>query len=110
LTVAFIPDTIAALVLRHNPMLPAIAGFSLALSAVTMAFGMRRSYQMSWRSAIWQTTTGMIYMLHWIPVIASVTLRMCILPKRLKWVKTQHQGVGETILEDIDLQEIETHV
>lgn len=110
LTVAFIPDTIAALVLRHNPMLPAIAGFSLALSAVTMAFGMRRSYQMSWRSAIWQTTTGMIYMLHWIPVIASVTLRVCILPKRLKWVKTQHQGVGETILEDIDLQEIETHV
>ena len=110
LTVAFIPDTIAALVLRHNPMLPAIAGFSLALSAVTMAFGLRRSYQMSWRSAIWQTTTGMIYMLHWIPVIASVTLRMCILPKRLKWVKTQHQGVGETILEDIDLQEIETHV
>ncbi|PZV11664.1 MAG: glycosyl transferase [Pseudanabaena sp.] len=109
LTVAFIPDTIAAIVLRHNPMLPAIAGFSLALSSVTMAFGLRRSYQMSWRSAIWQTTTGMIYMLHWIPVIASVTLRMCILPKRLKWVKTQHQGAGDTILEDIDLQEIETH-
>jgi 1,2-diacylglycerol 3-beta-glucosyltransferase len=110
LTVAFIPDTIAAIVLRHNPMLPAIAGFSLALSAVTMAFGLRRSYQISWRSAIWQTISGMIYMLHWIPVIASVTLRMCVLPKRLKWVKTQHQGVGETILEDIDLQEIETHV
>jgi 1,2-diacylglycerol 3-beta-glucosyltransferase len=109
LTVAFIPDTIAAIVLRHNPMLPAIAGFSLALSAVTMAFGLRRSYQMSWRSAIWQTTTGMIYMLHWIPVIASVTLRMCILPKRLKWVKTLHQGGGDNILENIDLQEIENH-
>jgi 1,2-diacylglycerol 3-beta-glucosyltransferase len=101
LTVAFIPDTIAAIVLRHNPMLPAIAGFSLALSSVTMAFGLRRSYQMSWRSAIWQTITGMIYMLHWIPVIASVTLRMCILPKRLKWVKTQHQGAGENTLEDV---------
>ncbi|WP_103669959.1 glycosyltransferase family 2 protein [Pseudanabaena sp. BC1403] len=109
LTVAFIPDTIAAIVLRHNPMLPAIAGFSLALSSVTMAFGLRRSYQMSWRSAIWQTTTGMIYMLHWIPVIASVTLRMCILPKRLKWVKTLHQGGGDNILEDVDLQEIENH-
>lgn len=104
LTVAFIPDTIAAVVLRHNPMLPAIAGFSLALSAVTMAFGLRRSYQMSWRAAIWQTISGMIYMLHWIPVIASVTLRMCILPKRLKWVKTQHQGAGDNLLE-----EIETH-
>ena len=104
LTVAFIPDTIAAIVLRHNPMLPAIAGFSLALSAVTMAFGLRHSYQMSWRAAIWQTISGMIYMLHWIPVIASVTLRMCVLPKRLKWVKTQHQGSGDNLLE-----EIETH-
>jgi 1,2-diacylglycerol 3-beta-glucosyltransferase len=96
LTVAFIPDTIAAIIFRHSPMLPAIAGFSLALSAVTMAFGLRRSYHISWRSAIWKTISGMIYMLHWIPVIGSVTLRMCVLPKRLKWVKTQHQGVMTT--------------
>jgi 1,2-diacylglycerol 3-beta-glucosyltransferase len=96
LTVAFIPDTIAAIIFRHNPMLPAIAGFSLALSSVTMAFGLRRSYHISWRSAILKTISGMIYMLHWIPVIASVTLRMCVLPKRLKWVKTQHQGVIPT--------------
>ncbi|NUN66509.1 glycosyltransferase family 2 protein [Pseudanabaena biceps] len=99
LTIAFIPDTIAAIVLGDSPMLPAIAGFSLALSSVTMAFGMRRSYKMSWRSAIWKTVSGMIYMLHWIPVIGSVTLRMCVLPKKLKWVKTVHQGAGESILE-----------
>ena len=109
LTIAFIPDTIAAIVLRHHPMLPPIAGFSLALSSVTMAFGLKRSYQMSWRSAIWQTISGMIYMLHWIPVIISVTLRMCILPKRLKWVKTQHQGAGKNnnLLEEIELENIE---
>lgn len=107
LTVAFIPDTIAAIILRHNPMLPPIAAFSLALSAVTMAFGLKRAYQMSWRLAIWQTVSGMIYMLHWIPVIISVTLRMCILPKRLKWVKTQHLGAGDNILEDIELHDIE---
>ena len=88
-------------------MLPAIAGFSLALSSVTMAFGLRRSYQLTWRSAIWQTIPGMIYMLHWIPVIASVTLRMCIRPKRLKWVKTQHQGAGDNLLEDLEIKEIE---
>jgi len=107
LTIAFIPDTIAAIVFQHNPMLPAIAGFSLGLSSVTMAFGLRRAYQMSWRAAIWQTTSGMIYMLHWIPVITFVTLRMCIRPKRLKWVKTQHQGVGDHLLEEIELKEIE---
>ena len=103
LTVAFIPDTIAAIILRHNPMLPPIAAFSLALSAVTMAFGLKRAYQMSWRLAIWQTVSGMIYMLHWIPVIISVTLRMCILPKRLKWVKTQHLGAGDSLLEEMGL-------
>jgi 1,2-diacylglycerol 3-beta-glucosyltransferase len=107
LTVAFIPDTIATIVLRDTPMLPAIAGFSLALSSVTMAFGLRRSYQMSWRSAIAQTTSGMIYMLHWMPVIGSVTLRMCVLPKRLKWVKTQHQGANDDMLEEIESPEIE---
>lgn len=109
LTIAFIPDTIAAVVLKQNPMLPAIAGFSLALSSVTMAFGLRRSYQMAWKDAIWKTVPGMIYMLHWIPVIASVTLRMCVIPKRLKWVKTQHQGAGENILEEVGLQEIESN-
>ncbi len=107
LTVAFIPDTIAAIVLRHNPMLPPIAAFSLALSAVTMAFGLRRAYPMSWRLAIWQTVSGMIYMLHWIPVITSVTLRMCVLPKRLKWVKTQHLGAGNSILEEMGVTQIE---
>ena len=102
LTVAFIPDTIAAIILGDSPMLPAIAGFSLFLSSITMAFGMRRSYQMTWGQAIWKTVSGMIYMLHWIPVIASVTLRMCILPKRLKWVKTEHQGSGDVLIVGID--------
>jgi 1,2-diacylglycerol 3-beta-glucosyltransferase len=106
LTVAFIPDTIAAILLRHNPMLPPIAGFSLALTSVTMAFGLRRSYQVTWGQAIPQSISGMIYMLHWIPIIACVTLRMCVVPKRLKWVKTQHQGAGENLLEEIGLQEI----
>ena len=113
LTIAFIPDTLAAIAFHHAPLLPPIAIFSLSLTSVTMAFGLRRSYQMPWRSAIWRTMPGMIYMLHWIPVIACVTLRMCVVPKRLKWVKTQHQGAGKTSilenledLEDIELQEV----
>ncbi|MFN9869043.1 MAG: glycosyltransferase, partial [Pseudanabaena sp.] len=106
LTVAFIPDTIAAIALKHNPMLPPIAGFSLVLTAVTMSVGLRRSYHVSWIKAFVQTASAMIYMLHWIPVIASVTLRMCVQPKLLKWVKTQHQGAGNTLLEDIELQEV----
>jgi len=38
---------------------------------------------------------GTIYMLHWLPVIASTTLRISIRPKQLKWVKTVHRGKGD---------------
>jgi 1,2-diacylglycerol 3-beta-glucosyltransferase len=63
---------------------------------------------MPWRSAIGKTIPGMIYMLHWIPVIACVTLRMCIVPKKLKWVKTQHQGAGKDIFQEFEEAELQT--
>ena len=31
-------------------------------------------------------------MLHWLLVIATVTLRLSVRPKRLRWVKTTHIG------------------
>ncbi|MGF1538199.1 MAG: glycosyltransferase [Elainellaceae cyanobacterium] len=37
-----------------------------------------------------------LYMLHWMVVIASTSIRISIRPKRLKWVKTVHRGSGET--------------
>jgi len=43
-------------------------------------------------AVLWQTLRGTLYMLHWIPVMISVTLRMAVRPKRLRWVKTVHQG------------------
>jgi 1,2-diacylglycerol 3-beta-glucosyltransferase len=39
-----------------------------------------------------QTLRGALYMFHWIVVISSTTARMSLRPKRLKWVKTVHQG------------------
>ncbi len=33
-----------------------------------------------------------LYMLHWMVVIASTSLRISIRPKRLKWIKTVHRG------------------
>lgn len=49
-----------------------------------------------------QALQGTIYMLHWLPVIASTTLRISIRPKRLKWVKTVHRGKGDRSLGDED--------
>ena len=39
-----------------------------------------------------QSLQGLIYMLHWQIVMFSVTARMSFRPKRLKWVKTVHEG------------------
>jgi 1,2-diacylglycerol 3-beta-glucosyltransferase len=39
-----------------------------------------------------QTLRGTLYMFHWFIVIGSVTTRISVRPKRLKWVKTVHQG------------------
>ncbi|NEQ24689.1 MAG: hypothetical protein F6K28_37400, partial [Microcoleus sp. SIO2G3] len=39
-----------------------------------------------------QTLRGTLYMLHWMLVIAGITARISVRPKRLKWVKTVHQG------------------
>ncbi|MEE3718234.1 glycosyltransferase family 2 protein [Tumidithrix elongata RA019] len=100
LPTAFVPDLIAAIALKQQPLLAPIGGFALVLSTIGMAFGIKRSYQVSWFTALVQTLRGTIYMLHWIPVMASVTLRMSIRPKRLKWVKTVHQGVGNSLVLD----------
>lgn len=48
---------------------------------------------------IGQTIRGMIYMLHWQIVMASITARMSVRPKRLKWVKTVHEGTTQESFE-----------
>jgi 1,2-diacylglycerol 3-beta-glucosyltransferase len=35
-------------------------------------------------------------MIHWLIIMPSITARMSIRPKRLKWVKTIHQGLPVT--------------
>jgi 1,2-diacylglycerol 3-beta-glucosyltransferase len=38
-------------------------------------------------------------MFHWMLVIGGMTARISVRPKRLKWVKTVHQGTDEETLE-----------
>jgi 1,2-diacylglycerol 3-beta-glucosyltransferase len=46
----------------------------------------------TWLITLLQTLRGTLYMFHWFIVIGSVTARISVRPKRLKWVKTVHQG------------------
>lgn len=98
---ALVPDTIASIVLRHGSVVLPFSSMAVLLSSIGMFLGVKRSYRLSWKSTFGQTCTGTLYMLHWIPVMASVTLRMCLRPKRLKWVKTVHQGNTHPELESI---------
>ncbi len=43
-------------------------------------------------SVLWISIQGTLYLMHWIPVMATTTFRLAIRPKRLKWVKTDHRG------------------
>ena len=43
----------------------------------------------------WQSLTGLVYMIHWQVVMLSITARMSVRPKRLKWVKTVHEGTTQ---------------
>ena len=50
----------------------------------------------SWNivGAIGEAIRGTLYMAHWFIVIVSMTIRLSIRPKRLKWVKTVHHGAS----------------
>jgi 1,2-diacylglycerol 3-beta-glucosyltransferase len=103
LPTAAVPDLIGAIALHKPPILSPLVSLALGLSTLGMFFGIRSSYRPPLMAAAIQTLRGTIYMLHWIPVMASVTLRMSIRPKRLKWVKTVHQGLGDTlVLEELE--------
>ena len=104
LPAANIPDLMMVL-LRHQ--LPVLAPLSILLiiyGSVNMFQGIllvkrTNNEPINIFAIIRQTFRGMIYMLHWQVVMTSITVRMSIRPKRLKWVKTVHEGAGNESFE-----------
>lgn len=98
LPTAAVPDVLMAIARNRPPLLSPLTGLTLTLSVIGMFIGLRRTHSHHRFSAtpvllsLLQTLRGTFYMLHWILVMASTTARMSVRPKRLKWVKTVHQG------------------
>ncbi len=98
LPIAAIPDLLMAVVRHRPPLLTPVTTLSVTMSVVGMLAGLARTgkYKPSSVSTYFilllQTLRGTLYMFHWIVVMSSATARMSIRPKRLKWVKTVHQG------------------
>ena len=99
LPVASVPDLIMSLARNRAPIMAPLTGITLSLSVVSMFMGLKRvRKQESLNSSTFlaialQTLRGTIYMLHWVVVMVSTTARISVRQKRLKWVKTVHEGV-----------------
>lgn len=116
LPTAMIPDLMMA-ILRNRPMIMTpFTGLTVPMFIVGTIMGLRQIQRSQRRLAkleaeksgenspesersllaslrlLFHTLYGSLYMFHWLPVVASMTTRISIRPKRLKWVKTVHKG------------------
>ncbi len=88
-----LPDLAIALIRHHLPIFGPITVLGIAMSVWGMFTTLRRAEPMSVGIAAVQTIRGTVYMLHWVVVIATMTMRIAVREKRLKWVKTIHGAV-----------------
>ena len=99
---ANVPDVLIAIARHRLPLLSPITGLLFAWGFIGMLFGIIRIHTTQSRlnlsvllKAVGQSLRGVIYMFHWQIVMLSITARMSIRPKRLKWVKTVHEGKAQ---------------
>ncbi len=97
---ANVPDGIMAIARHRLPILSPITALLFAWGFVGIFRGLVRINLAEEKSLdvptifkiTWQSFRGLIYMVHWQIVMLSITARMSVRPKRLKWVKTVHGG------------------
>jgi 1,2-diacylglycerol 3-beta-glucosyltransferase len=105
LPTASIPDFLMAIVRHRFPILVPLTSFMLFVSFCGMFNGLiriRGEEKLTFLTLVrvsWESLRGMIYMLHWLIVMPSTTARISIRPKKLKWVKTVHEGNAEESFE-----------
>ena len=85
-----LPDLALALIRRQMPVYGPITMMAVIMSGVGMFTTLRQAERTSLGSAVIQTIRGSFYMLHWLVVIGTMSMRISVRPKRLKWVKTVH--------------------
>lgn len=99
LPTAAVPDLVMVIVRQRLPILSPLSTVLFSISCWGMLWGLirirRHEKPVTLKYILgsnWQILRGMIYMLHWLIVMPCTIIRMSVRPKRLKWVKTTHQG------------------
>ena len=102
LPAANVPDVIMAIARHRLPLLSPITGLLFAWGFIGMFRGLIRIRATESKlnlltilTIAGQALRGVAYMFHWQIVMLSITARMSIRPKRLKWVKTVHEGTPQ---------------
>lgn len=106
LPIAIVPDLLLTVFRTHQPALWPLSLVFAIMTLVALTVGSRRALGLRGKALVWAVLGGSLYMLHWIPVMAATTARMCVQPKRLKWVKTLHEGGYYDLVEDAEVAEV----
>ncbi|UBF29241.1 glycosyltransferase family 2 protein [Kovacikia minuta CCNUW1] len=122
LPTAMVPDLLMALIRNRTLLLSPLTGLTRPLFVLGMLLGLKQirripaiaaqkepevvasegfvqASRFSSMQILLQALLGSVYMFHWLPVVASMTARISIRPKRLKWVKTVHKGATDLAVE-----------
>ncbi len=92
LPLALIPDLLWAIFYSHHPVLFPLQTLLSIIITVSFIAGLYQYQSLRGWSLLWATIQGSLYMVHWIPVMIVTTLRLCIQPQQLRWIKTEHRG------------------
>ena len=96
LPTAAIPDFLMVMIRQNPPLYFPATTMMVTLSVWGMFRGCQtKSESPNIKQVILETLRGTIYMFHWLLIIPSMTARLAVRPKKLKWVKTAHQGQQE---------------
>ena len=94
-----IPDLMLAVAKHRVPVLAPLSTIALSLTLTGLVVGVRRVHRARFPETplplgglLIQVLRGFFYMFHWFAIVGFTSIRMALLPKRLKWVKTVHSG------------------
>ncbi len=95
LPTAAIPDLLMVMLRQDPPLYLPATSVMFTFSVWGMFQGLRETQADSKQEILGETLRGTIYLLHWLLIIPSMTARLAVRPKKLKWIKTSHQGQDE---------------
>lgn len=99
LPTAAIPDFLMVILRQDAPLYLPATTLLFGLSIWGMFKGLQNSQDaenpLTVSEMLGETLRGTFYMTHWLLIIPSMSARLAVRPKKLKWVKTSHQGQDE---------------